>query len=170
MKRRLVGFILSFALLGGTIGCSTDSNRPGQGSGNDSLGQWIRQIPQAEAGEFPTPEAVIHAFIEAVNDNDYDNALKCFPIAQYVEAYTLEVHYKSRLSYSPEDPSDPLPLNDAQNFLLLFTGYHAIWNQFFNTLLMDSHPELEGFEIVKDDPEAQNKLDQLETQLSHLEN
>lgn len=87
--------------------------------------------------------------------------MKCFPILQYLKANTIEVHYKSSISYSLEDSTDPLPLNEAHNFFMWYMSYHGIWDQFFNTLLMDSHPELDGFEIVKEDPEAQSKLDQL---------
>jgi hypothetical protein len=56
-----------------------------------SLAAW----PVPAPGEFSTPEAVIRAFVKAVDENDLDAGAKCFPIRETYEkvSFAVEAEY-----------------------------------------------------------------------------
>ncbi|MEK4731945.1 hypothetical protein [Paenibacillus sp. FSL L8-0641] len=110
-------------------------------------------LPQPTEAQFSTPELVVEAFFEAVNDHNFDSALKCFPIVEKYRANTVDNHFNLLHTYELQAGA-PIPSFESHNFLKSFIEYEQYWEKFYMLLFLNSNPDMVGKRIVMGEANA----------------
>ncbi|WP_179032285.1 hypothetical protein [Paenibacillus kribbensis] len=114
-------------------------------------------LPQPTVGQFSTPESVVEAFFEAVNDHDLDSALKCFPIMEKYHANTVDNHFSLLHTYELQADA-PITSFESHNFFKNFLGYEQYWEKFYMLLFLNSNPDIMGKRVVMGEANAATEL------------
>ena len=158
----LVVVLLLFIMI---AGC-TNLGSPGEISSGDArkdqpgstfLENLQADLPQPTEAQFSTPESVVEAFFEAVNDHDLDSALKCFPIMEKYRANTADNHFSILHTYELQAGA-PIPSFESHNFFKSFLEYEQYWEKFFMLLFLNSNPDIMSKRIVMGEANAATEL------------
>lgn len=114
-------------------------------------------LPQPTEAQFSTPESVVKAFFEAVNDHDLDSALKCFPIMEKYRANTIDNHFSRLHTYELQGDA-PIPSFESHNFFTSFLEYEQYWEKFYMILFLNSNPDIMGKRVVMGEANAAKEL------------
>lgn len=157
-----VVFLLLFVAV---TGC-TNQGRSGEISSGDArkdqsggtfLENFQADLPQPTEAQFSTPESVVEAFFEAVNEHDLDSALKCFPIMEKYRANTVDNHFNLLHTYELQ-AGTPIPSFESHNFFKSFLEYEQYWENFYMFLFLNSNPDIMGKRIVMGEANAATEL------------
>lgn len=86
-------------------------------------------LPQPTEAQFSTPESVVEAFFEAVNDHNFDSALKCFPVVEKYRANTVDNYFSILHTYELQADA-PIPSFESHNFFKVFWNMNSIGRNF----------------------------------------
>lgn len=120
----------------------------------------IANIPQPERDEFSNYEDVINTFFEAINHDDFNAALECFPIVEHYHANSVD-NYFEYLSLYRFQSEAPMIENKEHNFFSIYYTYLEMWNRYRMMALLFSHPELADFQVTKEDQDWESRLNEI---------
>lgn len=84
----------------------------------------LAAVPVPAAGEFPTPEKVVTAYIEAFNANDLDAAMKCFIIRELYGKATWDIEARQMGGISGRRA---FPGVDLIHYKKIMEGFDFVW-------------------------------------------
>jgi hypothetical protein len=107
-------------------------------------------IPRPKDKEFAEYQTCINAFFESVNNNDFNAALKCFPINEQFQALDVKGYAELGGAYIvlPDAPLPPiLPSDNIGNYMSIFDMCVFYWRSVYIDAFMLSNPEFMGTSI-----------------------
>ena len=111
------------------VSCNASTNHEGKKTGSSLTDTIMNAIPTPGDNEFLDSEAVIRSFFDAVNANNFDDALKCFPIVAHYHAKDITNYFNTLYMYQIQNDA-PIPDIAEHNFFTVFSDYLEIWKQF----------------------------------------
>ncbi|MFC5528695.1 hypothetical protein [Cohnella yongneupensis] len=146
------------------IACNkTNNNQSVQPGASDKfIDNMIHNIPQPDGDEFSSYEVVVKEFFNAVNENSFDNALKCFPIIENYQANDITNYFNYLQAYQLNSDA-PIPDNIEHDFITMFLSYMKYWDEYRLRALISSYPELMDLKITLNDQDWEESLDRLKS-------
>ncbi len=158
IKKASILILISLTL----VSCNKPNDN--KSTGNEASSRFtdiaIAKIPQPESDEFSNYEDVINTFFEAVNNDDYNAALKCFPIVEEYHANTVDNYFNTLKMYRFQSDA-PMIENKEHNFFTVYYHYLEMWNRYRMMALLISHPDLTDFQVTQDDEEWESRLNEI---------
>lgn len=116
----------------------------------------LTALPEAEPGEFPTPGAAVTFLLEQVRADDFEEAIRVFPVRRRFETLTMEVYARRTGVYDYRRA--PRPGEDLRNALLALHTYGQVFDSLRDGYLQALHPDTRAFDtlvlVPKDDETA----------------
>ena len=110
---------VAVCLLAGLVSCGETQQHasPPPKTMNEAI---LAAIREPSPGQFDTPESVVRFLLEQVKAQDFDEAMKAFPIKQQIRHYTFELLLKDMRAIHPQ--TSPLPGADLHNTIRAVSG------------------------------------------------
>lgn len=158
IKKASILILISLTL----VSCNKPNDN--KSTGNEASSRFtdiaIANIPQPKGDEFSNYEDVINTFFDAINHDDFNAALTCFPIVEHYHANSVDNYFDFLGVYRFQSHA-PMLDNREHDFFSIYYNYLEMWNRYRMMALLFSHPELVDFQVTKEDQDWESRLNEI---------